>query len=80
MSAGVSDRNQLRAECERIAAEARALLAGTRAKRVRALPGVEADRAELEAIADRAERLAERLHTERPAREGLARPRSSPRA
>ena len=54
----------LAAECARIAAEARSLLAWTRAKRVRALPGVEEDRAELEAIAERAERLAARLRSD----------------
>jgi hypothetical protein len=51
----------LAGECRRIAADARSLIAWTSAPCVRSLPGVEAERAELDEIADRAEALARRL-------------------
>jgi hypothetical protein len=60
----VSGRKQLELECGRIAAEARTLLAWTRARRVRSLPDVDGERAELEEILERAERLAARLKAE----------------
>jgi hypothetical protein len=52
-------------ECEEIAARARSLLHLTRAKVVRALPGVEAERAQLLAIARRADKLAAELRSQR---------------
>jgi hypothetical protein len=48
-------------ECERIAAEARRLRFQTRARIVRALPGVDEERAALLAVAERAEGLARQL-------------------